>query len=147
MSAYHVYARLTAYAPDQQALLYLTLAFTLTLSFLVYPARSKRTPDRIPWTDLGLAALSLVCVGYMFRYYDYVVNRFPTAHPLGGADKVVGIVGLLLVLEATRRTIGASLPIVAVCFIAYGLAGPWLPGPLRHRGLTLEIVIDQTYFT
>jgi TRAP transporter 4TM/12TM fusion protein len=83
----------------------------------------------------------------MFRYYDYIVNRFPTAHPLATSDKVVGVVATLLVLEATRRTIGASLPIVALFFLVYGLAGPWLPGILRHKGLTLEITIDQTYFT
>ena len=147
MSVYHVYARLTWYAPDQHALLFITLAFTLVLSFVLYPRRTGATPDRVPWSDLGLAALSLVCVGYMFVYYDYIVNRFPTAHPLATSDKVVGVVAILLVLEATRRTIGASLPIVAVCFLAYGLAGPWLPGVLRHKGLTLEITIDQTYFT
>jgi TRAP transporter 4TM/12TM fusion protein len=60
---------------------------------------------------------------------------------------VVGALAILLVLEATRRTIGASLPIVAVCFLLYGLVGPWLPGALHHRGLSLEIIIDQTYFT
>ena len=147
MAAYHVYARLTWYAPDQQALLYLTLAFSLALSFFLYPRKAGVTPDRIPWTDLGLVALSLGCVGYLFVYYDYVVNRFPTAHPLATADKVVGVVATLLVLEATRRTIGVSLPIVAAGFLVYGLAGPWMPGVLYHRGLTLEITIDQTYFT
>ena len=147
MAAYHVYARLTWYAPDQQALLYLTLAFSLALSFFLYPRTAGVTPDRIPWTDLGLVALSLGCVGYLFVYYDYVVNRFPTAHPLATADKVVGVVATLLVLEATRRTIGVSLPIVAAFFLVYGLAGPWLPGVLYHRGLTLELTIDQTYFT
>jgi TRAP transporter 4TM/12TM fusion protein len=147
MAAYHVYARLTPYAPDQHALLFLTLAFSLTLAFLLYPVRKARTPDRVPWSDLALAALSLACIGYMFRYYDYVVNRFPTAHPLAAADKVVGAVAILLVLEATRRTIGAALPIVAGCFIVYALAGPWLPGALQHKGLSLEILIDQTYFT
>jgi TRAP transporter 4TM/12TM fusion protein len=146
MSAYHIYARLTMYAPDQQALLYVTLAFSLVLSFLLFPARAA-SRERLPWTDLALAALSLACVGYMFGYYDYVVNRFPTAHPLFPMDRVVAVVGIVLVLEATRRTIGASLPIVAVCFIAYGLAGPWLPGGLAHRGLTLDITLDQTYFT
>jgi len=147
MAAYHVYARLTWYAPDQQALLYLTLAFSLALSFFLYPRTAGVTPDRIPWTDLGLVALSLGCVGYLFVYYDYVVNRFPTAHPLATSDKVVGVVATLLVLEATRRTIGVSLPIVAAGFLVYGLAGPWMPGVLYHRGLTLEITIDQTYFT
>ena len=147
MAAYHVYARLTVYAPDQQALLFITLGFTLVLSFLLYPRRAADREKGIAWTDLGLAALSLGCVGYLFANYDYVINRFPTAHPLAPADKVVGVVAILLVLEATRRTIGASLPIVAVCFIAYGLAGPWLPGVLRHRGLSLEILVDQIYFT
>ena len=147
MAVYHVYARLTWYAPDQQALLYLTLGMSLTLAFFLFPARKEAPRDRVPWTDLGLAALSLACVGYMFIYYDYVVNRFPTAHPLSLVDKVVGGFGILLVLEATRRTIGVALPVVALCFLAYGLGGSWLPGALHHKGLTLEITIDQTWFT
>jgi len=147
MAAYHVYARLTWYAPDQQALLYITLAFSLSLAYFLYPRRKGQTLDRVPWIDLGLVALSLACVGYMFVHYEYVVNRFPTAHPLSPVDTIVGAVGILLVLEATRRTIGASLPIVAVCFLAYGLLGPWMPSALHHRGLTLEITIDQTWFT
>ena len=63
MSVYHVYVRMTTYAPDQHALLFITLAFSLVLSFLLWPRKDGTTPDRIPWTDLGLAILSLVCVG------------------------------------------------------------------------------------
>ncbi|MBI2218269.1 MAG: TRAP transporter permease [Candidatus Rokubacteria bacterium] len=147
MAAYHVYARLTPYAADQQAGLYITLGFSLVLAFFLYPSRPGATPEHVPWTDLGLAALSLGCVGYMFVFYDYVVNRFPTAHPLSPADKLVAVLGILLVLEATRRSIGAALPIVAICFIAYAALGPWLPGALHYRGLTLEILLDQTWFT
>jgi TRAP transporter 4TM/12TM fusion protein len=147
MSVYHVYARLTVYAPDQQALLFITLAFSLVLSFLLWPARKGATPERVPWSDLGLAALSLACIGYMFVNYDYIVNRFPTAHPLTAMDMLVGGVGMLLVLEATRRTIGASLPIVAIVFLVYALAGQWLFGFLHHRGLSFEITIDQSWFT
>jgi TRAP transporter 4TM/12TM fusion protein len=86
-------------------------------------------------------------MGYLFVLYDYITSRFPTAHPLSVADLVVGTVLVALVLEATRRTLGAALPILCLGFIAYGLAGPWLPGPLRHKGLTYEILIDQTVFT
>ena len=64
----------------------------------------------------------------MFVNYDYVVNRFPTADALTRMDMVVGITATLLVLEATRRTIGAALPIVAIVFLIYGFAGPWLYG-------------------
>jgi TRAP transporter 4TM/12TM fusion protein len=147
MSVYHLYVRLTQYAPDQQVQLFLTLAFSLFLAFVLWPARSGGPRDRMTWPDLGLAALSLGCVGYLLVNYDYIVNRFPTAHPLAPMDKVVGVVAIFLVLEATRRTIGPSLPIVAICFLAYALAGPWLPGVLHHKGLTLEIAVDQTYFT
>src|SRR5690606_25056062 len=142
MSAYHVYARLTPYAPDQHALLFITLGFSLVLSFLLWPARAERTPERIPWSDLALATLSLVCVGYMFANYEYVVNRFPTADPLSTADMAAGVTATLLVLEAARRTIGASRSVVAIVFIVYALAGQWLPGWLHHRGLSLEIAVD-----
>jgi TRAP transporter 4TM/12TM fusion protein len=147
MSLYHVYARLTPAAPDSLALRIITLAFSLVLSFFLFPRRPGATPDRIPWSDLALAALSLGCVGYLFVHYDYVTMRMPTAEALSRADLIVAALGTLLVLEATRRTIGPSLPIVAVCFIVYGLTGPWLPGVLHHRGLTLELLLDQTYFT
>jgi TRAP transporter 4TM/12TM fusion protein len=147
MSVYHVYARITPAAPDSHALRMITLAFSLVLAFLLFPRRSGATRDRIPWTDLALAAASLACVGYLFVHYKYITMRMPTAEPLSLADMVVAGLGTLLVLEATRRTIGASLPIVALCFIAYGLGGPWFPGFLRHRGLSLEILLDQTYFT
>jgi len=147
MAVYHVYARLTKYAPDQHALLFITLGFSLVLSFLLWPRREDAAPGAISWADLALAALSLVCVGYMFARYSYVVNRFPTAHPLQTPDMWIGVLAILLVLEATRRTIGAALPIVAIFFIVYALVGPWLPGFLYHKGLSLEIVLDQTYFT
>jgi TRAP-type uncharacterized transport system fused permease subunit len=147
MSVYHVYARLTVYAPDQQALLYITLAFSLVLSFLMWPRRKGATADRVPWGDLVLAGLSLACIGYMFANYDYVVNRFPTADSLTRMDMVVGITGTLLVLEATRRTIGAALPIVAIVFLLYGFAGRWLYGWTYHKGLSLEITVDQVFFT
>ncbi|HEY5725437.1 MAG TPA: hypothetical protein VIX40_05735, partial [Methylomirabilota bacterium] len=66
MSLYHVYARLTPAPPDSLALRIITLAFSLVLAFLLFPARKGGPPDRIPWTDLTWAALSLVCTGYLF---------------------------------------------------------------------------------
>ncbi|KRT66516.1 MAG: TRAP transporter, 4TM/12TM fusion protein [Candidatus Rokubacteria bacterium CSP1-6] len=147
MALYHVYARLTPVAPDSLALRILTLAFSLVLAFLLYPRRKGGTPDRIPWSDLLLTGLSLAALAYLFLNYAYVTSRFPTADPLSAGDMLVAGVATLLVLEATRRTIGSALPIVAGCFITYGLLGPWMPGFLRHKGLTLEILLDQTYFT
>jgi TRAP transporter 4TM/12TM fusion protein len=163
MSLYHVYARLTPAAPDSLVLRMIALAFCLALAFLLFPFKastpldeeSTRLPEAvapqpsgdIPWVDLGLAALSLACMAYFFVYYDYITTRFPTAHPLSPLDMVVGTVLIALVLEATRRTLGAALPILALLFMLYSLVGPWLVGPLRHKGLTFEIMVDQTVFT
>jgi TRAP transporter 4TM/12TM fusion protein len=147
MSLYHVYARLTPAPPDSLALRIITLAFSLVLAFLLFPARKGAPVDRIPWTDLTWSALSLVCTGYLFVRYEYVNSRFPTADPLSGLDMAIAALAVILVLDATRRTIGAALPVVAASFVLYALAGPWLPGILHHRGLSLEILLDQTYFT
>jgi TRAP transporter 4TM/12TM fusion protein len=161
MSLYHVYARLTPAAPDTLVLRLIALVFSLTLAFLLFPLKAgapldedstrlgggAAVPAAIPWSDLGLAALSVASLSYFFIFYEYITNRFPTAHPLTALDIAVGTVVVLLVLEATRRTLGPALPVLALCFIAYGLVGPWLPGPLRHKGLTYEILIDQTAFT
>jgi TRAP transporter 4TM/12TM fusion protein len=163
MSLYHVYARLTPAAPDGLVLRVIALAFCLVLAFLLFPMRTSapldedgtrlgdaapvEPTDRIPWLDLGLAGLSLAGLSYVFINYSYITERFPTAHPLTAMDITVGTVVVALVLEATRRTLGLALPVLAFCFIAYGLTGPWLPGVLRHKGLTYEILIDQTFFT
>ena len=161
MSLYHVYARLTPAAPDGLVLRVIALAFCLTLAFLLFPFKSDTpldeestrlepaaaAPSTIPWVDLGLAALSLACLAYVFIYYGYITERFPTAHPLSRMDLLVGTTVVILVLEATRRTLGMALPVLALGFIVYALVGPWLPGPLYHKGLTYEILIDQTFFT
>ena len=162
MSLYHVYARLTPAAPDTLVLRYIALAFCLVLAFLLFPFTSSTpldeestrlaednvaAPTTIPWIDLGLAGLSIACMSYFFIAYEYITNRFPTAHPLSWLDIAVGTVLVVLVLEATRRTLGMALPILGLLFIVYALGGPWLPGPLRHKGLTYEILLDQTIFT
>ena len=163
MSLYHVYARLTPAAPDTLVLRFIALAFCLALAFLMFPARSTtpldeestrldddekaRGPSSIPWTDLALAGISVAAMAYFFVRYDYITSRYPTAHPLEQPDFFVGTLIVVLTLEATRRTLGNALPILCLCFIAYALVGPWLPGPLRHKGLTYEILLDQTVFT
>src|SRR5688572_18334176 len=162
MSLYHVYARLTPAAPDSLVLRIIALAFCLALAFILFPLRSSTPldeestrlvaddvkaanapPDTVPWIDLGLAGLSIACLSYLFIFYDYIINRVPTAHPLSVLDIVVGTIVVLLVLEATRRTLGSALPFLCLLFVAYAMLGPWLPGPFRHKGLTYEILIDQ----
>jgi len=160
MSLYHIYYRLVPslnipIAPgfvirigpvDSLVLRDIHLLFSLVLVFFLYPLRKGLGP-RIPVYDLIFAALSVVVIGYLLVRYEYVVTRFATVHPLEPADFVMAVLAILLVLEATRRAIGLALPITALVFIAYGFLGPYLPGFLNHRGMSLELILDQTYLT
>jgi TRAP transporter 4TM/12TM fusion protein len=60
-------------------------------------------------------------------------------------DMVVGLAGTLLVLELTRRAAGLALPILAMVFIAYSFAGPWMPGVLHHNGIPADTFFSYIY--
>jgi len=146
MSVYHLYVGASG-PPEALIFRGIHLAFAVTLIFLWYPfgARSPQArPALLDWTGV---LLSLVSIGYLFLRYDYVMTRLAYVTPLERWDLLLGIVLTLLVLEAARRTIGPALPITALVFLAYALLGPYLPPPLRHRGFSLGLVIDQLYLT
>lgn len=62
-------------------------------------------------------------------------------------EVVLGIIMVMLLLEATRRCLGKGLMIIAVCFAAYAFCGPYLPGMLHHKGYTLQRIISQLYIS
>ncbi|MCC6888210.1 MAG: TRAP transporter fused permease subunit, partial [Hyphomicrobiales bacterium] len=62
-------------------------------------------------------------------------------------DVFVGVVFIVLLIEATRRTIGWIVPAVALCFIAYAMAGPMLPAPWNHRGYGLDQLVGHLFIT
>jgi TRAP transporter 4TM/12TM fusion protein len=62
-------------------------------------------------------------------------------------DLVYGVLFILLILEATRRSSGLIMPITCVLFLAYAYVGPWLPAPWTHRGYDLERIIGHMYMT
>jgi TRAP transporter 4TM/12TM fusion protein len=146
MSAYHIWTGLQG-APEAMIHRSIHLAFALTLIFLLHPGRSAdRERKDLHW-DLALLVLSLASIGYIFLTYENIVTRFPYVHPLSSWDMLFGGLLALLVLEGTRRCIGPALPITAIVFLIYAYTGPYLPGALRHRGFTLETIIDQTFMT
>ncbi|MGI6066203.1 MAG: TRAP transporter permease, partial [Bacillota bacterium] len=62
-------------------------------------------------------------------------------------DFIFGTLAVLLIIEGTRRSLGWALPAVALVFLAYAFAGPYLPGILTHRGYPIEMVLDELYLT
>ncbi|MGS2744668.1 TRAP transporter permease [Halomonas sp. LS-001] len=120
------------------------LAFALFLAYMAYPALKRSPRDRIPIQDWVLASVAAFCGAYMFLFYEGLSTR-PGAPLL--QDVVVGVTGILLLLEATRRALGPPLMIVASVFLIYSLAGPYMPGLLAHGGVSLFGLINHQWLT
>jgi len=146
MSLYHLY---TAAFGLPEALLHraIHLIFTLVLIFLL--SMTRRSADekwKMIW-DAILLLLVVVSIGHLFINYEYVITRYAYIHPLTFSDFWLGIIFTLILLEASRRSIGWALPITAVVFLLYGVFGHLLPDVIRHTGFTVETIVDQLYLT
>ena len=120
------------------------LAFALFLAYMAYPALKNSPRNRIPVLDWVLAAVAAFCGAYMFIFYEGLSDR--PGSPLL-IDVVVGIAGIVLLLEATRRALGPPLMIIALVFLVYSLAGPWMPGMLAHGGVSLYGLVNHQWLT
>jgi TRAP transporter 4TM/12TM fusion protein len=122
------------------------LGFALALIFLLFPARKMNagTKHKAAWYDLILAALSVAIGAYWPLLIDQLVNRVGR---LTDIDFLVGLFAILLVLEATRRTVGLPIMIIALIFIGYALFGPYMPGALAHRGVEPDRLVQTLFFT
>jgi len=120
------------------------LTLVLVLVFLLKPVHPSAHPA-LRWVlDSVLIALSLAAGGYLFFNYDAVVERMGWYEP---QDIAFGLVMIGVLLEATRRTLGWVMTGLALAFLAYVFAGPWLPGMLAHKGYSLERTVAQLYLT
>jgi TRAP-type uncharacterized transport system fused permease subunit len=128
------------------------LAVTLAMTLLAYRplARGRAAGDAEAGADnpgpldWALAAAALVSLLYPLLVFDEFARRVvrPT-----GLDVVLGVVATLLVLEATRRTVGWVLPAICLAFVAYAFLGDLLPfgWELGHKGYDLERLVGQSY--
>jgi len=126
------------------------LLFGLALVFLLYPAvrpRSSGLARVLHVFDYLLVLLTLASVGYVALNADWVLRRMPYVSPLTPVQIALGAVGVILFLEATRRTVGGALPVLAALFIVYCFIGPYLPGILTHRGFSFEMVVDHLFYS
>ena len=120
------------------------LGFGLTLVYLLYPTRKSWSRHKLHPFDLLLAILGAATPAYIVIEYRQLVLR---SGMVSSTDLVVGTLGILLVIEAARRIVGLPMVCVVLAFIAYAFAGPYMPGVLAHRGLTLEQLVGHLYFT
>lgn len=121
------------------------LGFALSLIFILFPAfKRKGERHKVAFYDYILALLSVGVGLYWPIMYDDLVFRIGRVTEL---DLVVGILAVLLTLEATRRAVGLPITIISSLFLAYAFFGPYFPGFLRHRGQDLDSVIQLMFYT
>jgi TRAP transporter 4TM/12TM fusion protein len=141
VSLFHLYA---AYAIVPAYILRpVHVGLVLFLVYLLFPA-AERFRNRIRSWDFLLAAASLAVIGYILYQGPDFGDRAILPERI---DMVVGIAFILLLLEATRRSTGLIMPLVALGFLAYAYYGPYLPQPWTHRGYDLERLMGHLYMT
>jgi len=111
----------------------------LSLPFKAYDG----SHTRIPLRDWIFAALASGFSLYLLVFFNEIFLQRPGEHtPI---DLMVGVIAIAMVIEATRRTMGIFLPLLAIGTVLYGLFGPYLPGGLAHRGYSVSRVVAHLY--
>ncbi len=126
------------------------LGFALLLAFLIFPyARGKK----VNLIDILIAITGAICCLYIYLFYDQLVDRGGILLKINLSDNftipielILGIIGILILLEATRRVIGVPLVVIAVCFLLFSYFGQYAPDIISHGGLSLKRLVGFQWF-
>ena len=132
------------------------LGFGLFLAFLLFPFHKKNRSKKINILNLLLSIVAFFVTFYLFYNYEALVDRNGVLlkHPISlfgnefffPTELIIGGVGILLLLEATRRAIGIPLVIVASIFLIYSIFGQSMPLMISHQGLSLTRLVGYHWF-
>ncbi len=120
------------------------LAFAMFLAYTAYPSFRSSPRDYIPVQDWVVALVAAYCSAYIFFFYDELADRPGLPTPM---DLAVAVVGMLTLLEATRRALGPPLMVVAGFFIFYTFAGSIMPDVIAHQGASLDKGMSHYWLT
>jgi len=125
------------------------LGFALLLAFLIFPfSRSKK----ISIIDILISIIGAFCCLYIYFFYDQLVDRggillkITLGEYIIPIELIIGTIGILILLEATRRVIGIPLVIIAVCFLLFSYFGKYAPEMISHGGLSLKRLVGFQWF-
>jgi len=126
------------------------LGFALTLTFLIFPISKKK---KISIIDIFISLIAAFCCLYIYFFYDELVDRGGVLLNISlgqniniPIELIIGISGILILLEATRRAIGLPLVIIAVCFLLFSYFGRYAPDMISHGGLSLKRLVGFQWF-
>ena len=122
----------------------LHLGIAIFLGFLCYPGFRSTSRRSVPWYDWLLAIVGAFAGAYFILFYAELATR--PGKPIL-VDIVTATIGLVLLLEATRRTVGLPMTVLALLFLAYILLGKYLPEVLAHKGASWERMLSHQWLT
>jgi len=120
------------------------LAFAIFLSYTCYPALKRSPRFRIPIQDWIFALLGAFAAAYLVIFEAELAGRSGAPVTM---DIVVAVIGMLLLLEATRRALGPPLMVVVAVFLIYTFAGPHMPDVIAHKGASLNKAMSHQWLT
>ncbi|MEH6532518.1 MAG: TRAP transporter permease [Photobacterium frigidiphilum] len=120
------------------------LSFAIFLAFTAYPALKNSPRDHIPVVDWILALAGSFAAGYIYIFYTSLAERSGAPTQM---DIVVAVMGMILLLEATRRALGPPLMVVAAVFLLYTFGGPHMPDVIAHKGASLNKAMSHLWLT
>lgn len=119
------------------------LTIVLVLTFMIKPAnRKKQRTNLPPFYDFIFMLGAIVSGAYMYIMDAELSQRSGTIYTI---DVVMGVILILLILEACRRLMGWALPIVALVMIVYAFFGQYFPGLIAHPGYSLRRIIGYLF--
>jgi TRAP transporter 4TM/12TM fusion protein len=120
------------------------LAFAIFLAFCAYPAFKSSSRTVVPLADWLLALVGAFCGAYLFLFYNQLALRPGAPNTM---DVVVGLIGVAVMLEATRRAMGFGMLVTTGLFMAFVFLGPYMPEVLQHRGASVSRFISHMWLT
>ena len=111
------------------------LAFAMFLGYMLFPPLKSSPRARIPVQDWILGLLGAFCAAYLFLFYAELAARPGQPTTL---DLAVALIGVTLLLEATRRVVGLPMAIMAAVFLGYIFLGPYMPDMIAHKGASFN---------
>jgi len=122
-----------------------SLLFLLPLGFLLYPATKKSPRDRPSALDFALAIASMLPSLYVIVFNETLNTRMTMVDPVLSIEVVLGLVNILLIIEAVRRVVVPAMAILILAFFAYVFVAPLLPGVFYARPLSLARLVEINY--
>jgi TRAP transporter 4TM/12TM fusion protein len=122
----------------------LHLGLAVFLAYLAYPFGARSSRRKVPLVDWVFAVAAGFCAAYVMLFYRELATR--PGQPTG-VDMAMAIVGVLLLLEATRRVVGPPMAIIAILMLAFAFAGPYMPDAVAHKGVSLSKAVAHYWLS